>query len=365
MKKILISGGPVHANLDAVKIITNKFKGGLMLKLAEEMASHGIEVTYLCSRQSRLPKDINHIHHITFHEGFDDYRLKVKTMAPEMDAVILGGAVANLIPVNPWTGKFPSHDYKAGDIIPIDFTIAPRVIDETKAEMPVCSHLFGFKLLSGVKHEELIDAAYEVLTGSGATAVFANDAQNIMQVHAVTKERAVHTMPRDEIMNFVLDRMNEQYYRTQPTSATGDTAKKTKKDKEMLKKVIAKNKDKFVKVGDYQFGCVAIRTARGSIVTTGRGKKELDDVVEVIDVDHRNRVVYADKKATLNAPLLHKIFTDLPDTNLILHFHHQVEGLETVPYACPGTFEDSYLRNIKGPFNIENHGCFLTFPTLE
>ena len=364
MRKILISGGPVHANLDAVKIITNKFKGGLMLKLAEELASHNTEVTYLCSRQSKLPKNIHYIHHLTFHEGFDDYRLRVNTMAPEMDAVILGGAVANLIPVNPWKGKFPSHNYKAGDIIPIDFTIAPRVIDEAKNNMKAGAHLFGFKLLSGVKREELIDAAYEVLTGSGATAVFANDAKDIMRVHAVTKERAIHTLARDEIMNFVLDRMNEQYYRTQPTSKAGDAKKECKEDKEMLKKVIEKNKDKFTKVDDYQFGCIAIRTARNTIVTTGRGKKELDDVVEVINVDHTNRVIYADKKATLNAPLLHKIFKDLPDTNLIMHFHHQIEGLETVPYACPGTFEDSY-RKIKGPFNIENHGCFLTFPNVE
>jgi phosphopantothenoylcysteine synthetase/decarboxylase len=34
--KILITGGPVHAYLDPVKIITNKFKGGLMAELDKE-----------------------------------------------------------------------------------------------------------------------------------------------------------------------------------------------------------------------------------------------------------------------------------------------------------------------------------------
>jgi hypothetical protein len=34
--RILITGGPVHAYLDAVKIITNKFKGGLMAELGKE-----------------------------------------------------------------------------------------------------------------------------------------------------------------------------------------------------------------------------------------------------------------------------------------------------------------------------------------
>jgi phosphopantothenoylcysteine synthetase/decarboxylase len=39
--RILITGGPVHAYLDAVKIITNKFKGGLMAELDMESRPHG------------------------------------------------------------------------------------------------------------------------------------------------------------------------------------------------------------------------------------------------------------------------------------------------------------------------------------
>ena len=38
MKKILITGGPVHGKLDDVKMITNRFKGGLIAKLADELA---------------------------------------------------------------------------------------------------------------------------------------------------------------------------------------------------------------------------------------------------------------------------------------------------------------------------------------
>ena len=39
--KILITGGPVHAKLDAVKIITNTFKGGLMAELGKVLRLHG------------------------------------------------------------------------------------------------------------------------------------------------------------------------------------------------------------------------------------------------------------------------------------------------------------------------------------
>ena len=144
--KILVSGGPVHAYLDAVKIITNKFKGGRMYQLARELAGdYGYEVIYL------TPKGIDRDPYygpkgfckIVFHDGFEDYRKKVLELAPQMDAVILGAAVANLIPANPWKGKFPSHDYKPGEIIPIDFTIASRIIDEVKEVAPD-THVFGF-----------------------------------------------------------------------------------------------------------------------------------------------------------------------------------------------------------------------------
>src|ERR1035441_6034934 len=96
---------------------------------------------------------------------------QVVELAPKYDAVILGAAVANLIPVERFPGKFPSHNYKPGDIIPFSLKIAPRIIDEVKAVAPK-THLFGFKLLSGVPHDELISAAYGVLLESHATAVF-------------------------------------------------------------------------------------------------------------------------------------------------------------------------------------------------
>ena len=43
--KILITGGPVHAKLDAVKFVTNRFKGGLIADLADNMSNHA-KVTY-------------------------------------------------------------------------------------------------------------------------------------------------------------------------------------------------------------------------------------------------------------------------------------------------------------------------------
>jgi phosphopantothenate---cysteine ligase (CTP) len=355
MKKILITGGPVHAYLDAVKIITNRFKGGLMANLADNLTKK-FNVTYLTSKGSVLPYlDVPNLT-LLYHDGFTDYQKQVLELAPQHDAVILGAAVANLIPLNPLKGKFPSHNYKVGDIIPINFTIAPRIINMVKSVAPQ-THLFGFKLLSNVPHQELVSAAYEVLLDSHATAVFANDATSLMQKFAITKERGVHPMDNEGISQFVWECINDEYYKSNSRYISFDT------DWE----VSEFNYYKKVWEGwypptpeGYTFGTIAIRGIRTSsgFLTTGRGKKELDDLVYVYDVDHVNRVVYPiGKKASLNAPLMDWIFKRNPNVSSIVHMHNEPTSLQTLPYAPPGTVRDTQ-RNVTKSFNIKGHGCF-------
>lgn len=370
MKNILITGGPVHAYLDDVKVITNKFKGGLMLKLAKEMNSQeNVNVTYLTSELT--PVD-NSFPNIIYHSGFNDYMNKVLELAPKMDAVILGAAVANLIPKDPINGKFPSHNYNVGDEIPITFTIAPRIIDIVKKIAPK-THLFGFKLLSNVDYEELIDAAYGVLLESKATAIFANDTSNLKRKYAVTKERAVHPMELEDMVPWIMDILNDEYYSTVNKSIGNDKIADIpfmtvyNKSCNELKKLINEYENEFVRCGDYVFGCVAMRfkTNSNSFVTTVRGKNELKDFVLVEDVDHESRIVtvFGKNKASLNAPLLHYLFKNNPECDIILHFHKCDKSLDTLPYAPPGTVRDS-IRDCNTSFNIKNHGVIRMFKNV-
>jgi hypothetical protein len=355
--KILITGGPVHANLDAVKIITNKFKGGLMCDLADRMLSKsGVGVTYLTAKGANLPVCCE----IVYHDGFHDYHKKVCEMAPNYDVVILGAAVANLIPLSPWKGKFPSHNYKPGDVIPIEFTIAPRVIDDVKRFAPN-THLFGFKLLSGVPHDELITAAYGVLLESKATAVFANDAKDLLTKYAVTKERGVHKMGLDGMVDFIHKASSATYYRTVICE------KHEGYDDTYVNQTFQTLADRFSSdfkptPEGYVFGTIAIKNPDGSFLTTGRGKNELNDKVMVYNVNHLDHVVevHSDRKASLNAPLLDWIFKTNPKVHAIVHLHIVDEGFSTKQYETPGTVADS-KRDVKRSFNIENHGCFILF----
>lgn len=372
VKKILITGGPVHAYLDDVKIITNKFKGGLMAQLANDLSKvEGIEIHYLTSKNSTLPVNKDRITNpkIIYHNGIEDYMEKVVTLSPQMDAVVLGAAVANLIPKNKIKGKFPSHNYKPGDTIPIEFTIAPRIIDEVKKVNPK-TLLFGYKLLSGINYNELITASYGVLLESKAVTIFANDAKDLMQKYAVTKERGVHPLLNIDVAQWILDRINEQYYQTifEPIEYIPDS------QKDEFMELVKKYKFLFTHTPEgYVFGCVAKRIilsenpSQVSFFTTIRGKNEIKNYTIVKNVEHKNRFVVVPighHKASLNAPLLHRIFETRRDVDTIVHYHGDRDDLLTQKYATPGTDKDSLRTGfevINPSFNIEGHGCILSF----
>lgn len=353
MARILVTGGPVPAKLDDVKIITNRFRGGLMFNLATDLSLRDQKVVYLSNKNN--VRDIDYIKAaecgitIETFDDINDYQTKVTSIAPTCDGVVLGAAVANLIPLNPIRGKFPSHNYKPGDIIPIEFTIAPRIIDLVKQISPK-SHLFGFKLLSHVDHNELIRAAYDVLLHSKSTAVFANDAKDLNSITMVTKERAEHQMLRHDIPEQIGDLLNDTYYSTVIAGSC---------DQEPLRQLMNKWQNIFKTTPEgYIFGTIALRKSKSEFYTTGRGKKELDRSVLVQEVDHSRRIIKASNKATLNAPLLNILFNQNPDVKYIVHAHMQIPELKTLRYAPPGTGRDSMRPEITS-FNICNHGCFL------
>lgn len=359
MRKILITGGPVHAHLDAVKIVTNRFRGGLMSQLATRLASeYDCQVVYLTAPGATKPTPADNLL-VLEHKGFFDYRDKVLGLAQSATDVILGAAVANLIPANPWKGKFPSHDYAEGDVVPIDFLVTPRVITDVKRHAPNVN-LFGFKLLAGAPHEELLRAAWETLVSSRATAVVANDAADLQTKYVRTKEGAVHQMANDALAPFLWSMMLDEHYRScvaEPASSGDSTAERELEA--LLARFQAERPELFVATPEgLVFGTAAVRDAAGGFWTTGRGKRELQERVRVVRVDHQARTVHAERtRASLNAPLLDTVFSTLPRVQAIVHGHMQDAALPTLDYAQPGTVADS-RRAVHGSFNIAQHGCF-------
>lgn len=389
-KKVLVTGGPVHAHLDAVKILTNQFKGGTIVHLAEVLASHydDLHITYLCAKGAEIP-DLFHQETygvtVVYHNGFDDYKEKVLEYAKTFDAMILGAAVANLIPANPWKDKFPSHDYKEGDIIDIPFKIAPRIINMVKKVNPRIT-LIGYKLLSKVSEKELLRAAKEVLVGSKADCVLANLRDSLDKKIALCKDFSQHELVSSIVpvdlpnmdYKFIHALITDKHYHTKEYGmvAYGESQDEIEKAKKVLKEKIKQHKKYFIpNEGGYIFGSVAVRVGnkKDMFVTTTRGKKDLNGVSIVLKVDHDKSEVHSVVKPTLNAPFLHHIFATRPDVNVIVHYHElpwgdpvDVAMATILPWAPPGTVRDS-IRDVsgikgtlnKGEFFIDNHGIFI------
>jgi phosphopantothenate-cysteine ligase len=378
-KNILVTAGAVYGRIDDVKIVTNRFKGGRMIELAKRLYGYGDDhIHLLIPKGTKMdPWECGPLLTLSTHDGFEDYRDKVLQLAPKMDAVVLGAAVCNLIPRAPIKGKFPSHNYQPGEEVRIPFMIAPRVIDMVKEKAPHAD-LFGFKLLSNVDKEELIDAAYSILWESRATAVIANDLRNLNQKHIVTKERAVHDVEERDLASWIWGVVHDLHYHTE-----SDFPQREWKGEEIAQRILEEWKTAFEYTDAYVsrgvaavlvFGAVAVRSPGGGFFTTLRGKNEAEGLAYVTKVNHEKRTVWVlDRRhggrwrASLNAPLFDRIFERFARVHHIVHLHKQRGDLPVYPYAPPGTVRDTerpYLA-ARTPnclsFNIQDHGCFLLF----
>jgi hypothetical protein len=143
--------------------------------------------------------------------------------------------------------------------------------------------------------------------------------------------------------------------------------------KSVLKELIKKNESRLNKSygkNGYKFGTIAVRLGNtSSFTTTARGKVELNDLSFVEKVDHRRKKVYAYKKATLNAPLLHKIFTKRKDIKAIVHCHEEKDNCKLFPYSVPGTVRDAFIAEALpsdcNVFCIKGHGTFELLTSQE
>jgi len=364
MKKILISVGPIHGKLDSVKIITNKFKGGLAVLTAKKLAKKRPKdkiIVIKCKGTNFYKDEEPEIKNIKLINVEDFFEYEKFILNNHFDAYILAAAVANLIPKTPFRGKFPSHNYKEGDEIKIPFIITKRVILHIKEKFPR-STLIGYKLLDG-SPKELIRAGWKLLIETKSNAIFCNDTKT-------AKEKKICLLPDgskielnfDEHVNFINRIIDLYWYKTKIEKLKKPLFEKSNRDSFSV--ILGKTAEKFL---PYTFGCVAYKSGPG-FYTTSRGKKDVkENFAYVYKVDHKNRMVLADKKASLNAPLLDLIFY-ITKSRVIIHSHKKIES-EYFDYIFSGTDEEDNLKNKiiklhkeeKNSFNINFHGYYSWF----
>ena len=330
----VVSVGPIPARVDAVKFLTNRFKGGLALKLVQKLLdTHGIYVTLVAWKHTEIPYEIERrcASVIRVADVFEYYDWMVSN-AKSANAFVMSAAVAHLTPVKPWEGKFPSHLYKPGDEFDIRFMIAPRAIDAIKAINPRAC-LIGYKLFDAQSDEELVGIARHTLEDSKANVIFANTpAEAKTRKIALTQDGSVIPCTFDEHMDLVVRAIRQSYYATAVEPLTDEEA--ADPDVREALATVKSYEGSFEKYGTV---AVAVANHPRMFATTSRGHK--GEPVIVRYVDHGFRKVVSTGKATLNAPAMAKALemsmAGDPSMSVVVHRHVVAEPMSEAPVPMP------------------------------
>ena len=379
-KSILVTAGPIPAYIDPIKIVTNNFKGGLAIKTAKALKDKGHSVTLLMWEGTKTSTHKHELPIIYCHD-IHDYCKKIKHASNFYDAIICAAAVANLIPSNTLTNKFPSHNYKVGEKIPINFEIAPRAIDMVKKENPRCT-LIGYKCLDA-DYDELVRAAKITQQDSHADIIFANTPKTAKHEKiAIYPDGAVINVSFNQHINLINDAICAEHYKTILYSAPEMSNKTT------LALIHVKNIVKAFEQTMPNHGTVAIpfplNSYPNAFVTTSRGHKS--DPVLVLYIDKKQREVHATGKATINAPALSAAIKasykhgDNPEDFIIVHRHDDDPEIKNLTpthpmkyqrHIIPGTTHETKFVHEMFTYEdadcvyIPHHGCICKCDQLD
>ena len=230
---IVITAGGTSERIDDVRTITNSSTGSLGFAigsafLREADRTGSIEkVYYLHGLRARVPEH-RALTPVPIEGVMDLQRQLIVLLETEkIDACIHAMAVSDYMVHQVTTldklmgREDPEHAQDLSgnkissdiDDLIIHMKRSPKVISQIRPASPNTT-LVGFKLLSGVPHEELIDVGYRLLQKNGCDFVLANDLKEIgPDVHRgylIHKDKTYDTMnTNDEIAEMILRRVLE------------------------------------------------------------------------------------------------------------------------------------------------------------
>ena len=369
--------------IDDVRHIANFSSGEFLSQIAEEALLAGHRVIYLHAKRAKKPfesrftfdptkpslaqfskikasqkqflkvrKNLEYVEFQTFDEYADALKNILSTRG--IDIAFLGAAVSDY-GMSPKKGKISSTENE----LSLKLTRNGKVIQEVKKWSKKPLFQVGFKLLSGVDTHTLVETAYKSGLNNRSDLTIANDLEKIRsgnrEIFAVTPEKGVLDMSgRDaakKVVDFTLKRANTHHFKT-----VGTTDKKLpeiyRKEFELFKGLCnllyKKNlMTPFYEGSSRSHGSLALKVDNGFLITSrGSNKEDLkpDDVVLVSNVNWRTReidvVSPSQTKASLNAPLVQKIFDSYPGVNAVVHTHNFDSDSQTTDFAeTPGTLE--------------------------
>jgi phosphopantothenoylcysteine decarboxylase / phosphopantothenate---cysteine ligase len=213
--RLLVTAGPTHEPIDAVRYIANRSSGRLGLAIAVAATGRGLPTTLLLGPTALRPPDRTLL---SVHRFRDTASLQelLDRHWPQQDVLIMAAAVADYRPV---TGAIRG-DAGAGKIARGDQPIAlhleptPDLVADLARTSRADQRIVAFALEPA---EGLLESARAKLQRKGAHAIVANpletmDAPTISAILLLRGGRTIEAPPemeKDEFAEWLLDRLGE------------------------------------------------------------------------------------------------------------------------------------------------------------
>lgn len=208
--RLLITAGPTHEPIDAVRFIGNRSSGRLGLEIARAAADRGWDVTLLLGpvgNDSAAASD-SRIRLARFRTA-EDLGGLLDRYQPEADLLILAAAVADFRPAEPATGG-KLRRTEAGLTLRLEPT--PDVAARAAARKPPGQRIVAFAL---EPREGLADAALAKLRRKGADRIVANPLETMdaatVEATLLGPEGPIESTPgaitKAEFATWLLDRL--------------------------------------------------------------------------------------------------------------------------------------------------------------
>lgn len=193
VRNIIITAGGTSEKIDEVRVISNFSSGKLGLAVAKAFLSFGSanveKIYYLCDRNTNAPTDERvEVIRVMGVQGLLE-ELENLLTTKKIDAVVHAMAVSDYtvkqvttlsaVRAGEDTDEFPEGKISSEiDDLVIVLKKTPKVIGEIK-KLQEDTILIGFKLLTGVEKEVLIETGYALLQKNRCSMVLANDLTEI------------------------------------------------------------------------------------------------------------------------------------------------------------------------------------------
>lgn len=349
MLKALITAGATREPIDDVRFITNFSRGSFGATIARALVKAGVETTLLGSRDLLRQTDwLCPQLKLVEYRSFSDlkqqlYRL-IETEPP--DLLFMTAAVSDYSPVRR-EGKIRSTE----DELLLRLKRNPKLLRQLREKCGVATFIVGFKLLSGVSSEELLQTGRIQIKRDRLNLTVANDLDEIAPEYhpivmltpeggAIRRKGDKQTVAGD-LVAFVLERFDVKWSRSVRVGITPTACDAHEAAAELL--TFAQGAQLLPGTD----GNVSVRTADGGLWITPRQvpKKDLkpDELVHVHWECESRTVRYGgERKPSIDSSVHAWLYNQLPRLNGLIHFHEAIvlpTAVTCFPFPC-GSLEE-------------------------